>query len=59
MFPGQMSLLQLSIVKEEPGKLLCKNKMSTNWDMVDIKFEVVVEVGVCRVIFMYNQTYVR
>ena len=43
MFPGQMSLCQLSIVKEKHGKLTLKfgqNQMSKSRDIVNIEFPV-------------------
>ena len=45
MFPGQMSLWQLSIVKENHGKLPLKigqNRMSKSRDIAVIEFPVVV-----------------
>ena len=43
MLPGQISLWQLSIAKEEPGKLpkiLVKIRWVKNWDIAEIEFPV-------------------
>ena len=45
MLPGQITLWQLSIVKEKQGKLplkCCQNWMSKSRDIADIEFPVVV-----------------
>ena len=48
MFPEQMSLWQLSIVKEKHGKLplnFGQNRLSKSWNIADIEFPVAVVVG--------------
>ena len=43
MLSGQISLWQLSIVKEKHGKLplnFGQNRLSKNWDIADIEFAV-------------------
>ena len=48
IFPGQISLWQLSIVKEKHGKLpltFCQNWMSNSQDIANIEFPVVVGGG--------------